>query len=137
MANYVATTRSNYFEVKDIAAFEDWCASRNLSHWRKDDCDPAAPLYAIADENGDGWPSSIFDDEADEVVDIDLAAELAAHLAPGNVAVLIEVGFEKLRYLVGVAVAVHPDGRTLTTDLADIYDKASATFGVAVTQAMF
>jgi hypothetical protein len=40
-----------------------------------------------------------------------------------------EVGSEKLRYLVDTATAVHPDGRTASINLDDIYEKAELAFG--------
>ncbi len=38
--------------------------------------------------------------------DFDLVEELAQHLADGEIAVLVEAGAEKLRYITGDAVAV-------------------------------
>lgn len=36
MADYYATTRSNYFRVKDAATFTAWCDEWNLSYWMSD-----------------------------------------------------------------------------------------------------
>jgi hypothetical protein len=40
MANYEATTRTNYFRVKDAAKFKRWCTKRGLEFWS---AQPGAP----------------------------------------------------------------------------------------------
>ena len=52
MANYCATTRSNYFRVKDAAAFEAWCNERNLDFWTKP-IDDHGDFYAVSADTGD------------------------------------------------------------------------------------
>lgn len=136
MANYEATTRSNYFRVKDAAAFEAWCTKYGVSFWtRQPAATPNVKEYAITADSGDGsgWPSQRWDDNSEDWEDVDFTTELAAHLAPDNIAILLEIGNDKLRYLVGMATAIHPDGRTATVSLADIYDRAQAMFGADVT----
>ena len=134
MANYYATARSNYFRVKDSIAFERWVNSIDgLGIFTKqgDGC----TLYAIYDNGGDacGWPSYNFEDDTE----IDLTAELAAHLVDGEVAVLIEVGAEKLRYLVGHAVAVRSDGEVICLNLYSIYQMVEDQWGVTPTEATY
>ena len=79
MANYCATTRSNYFRVKDAAAFEAWCNERNLDFWTKP-IDDHGDFYAVSADTGDcnGWPSDDFD--ADD--EFDIADELAQSPRP-------------------------------------------------------
>jgi hypothetical protein len=73
-----------------------------------------------------------------DFVEIDFTAELAEHLHESDCAVLMEVGSEKLRYLVGVAIAVHPDGRLHSISIADIYEAARNAFpGMNVTEAQY
>lgn len=130
MANYTATTRSNYFAVKDEAAFTAWCAQRSLHHWdREEDGQPRR--FAISADTGDccGWPMYDWADDGSDTVEIDFPEELAQHLAEGEVAVLIEIGNEKLRYLTGCAVAVDHTGETLVVSLDDIYEEAAKAFG--------
>lgn len=71
--------------------------------------------------------------------EIDLAAELAAHLPPQEIAVLIETGSEKLRYLVGEAIAVGPAGEIASVSLDSIYDLAleNAPDGASVSEAAY
>jgi hypothetical protein len=122
MANYEATTRSNYFRVKNRTAFKKWCSKRGLEFWTKDDKKPGP--FAISGNDG-YWPSS--DPETGD--EIDIMTELAHHLDPRDIAIFFEVGYEKLRYLVGCATAVHPDGRSVSVNLNDIYERAKAEFG--------
>ena len=52
MANYTATTRSNYFRVKNAAAFEDWCKSRSLQFWQHTR-DGLGRCYGVTADTGD------------------------------------------------------------------------------------
>jgi hypothetical protein len=130
MANYYATTRSNYFRVKDAFAFEAWCRTRSIEFWTKP-FEGKGDCYAIAANPGErsGWPT--YDNDRD--ADIDVTDELPAHLDPRDVAILIEIGSEKLRYLIGFATAVHSYGRTIRVDLDEIYARAAEAFGSGLT----
>ena len=136
MANWYGTARSNYFRVKNNDAFVKWADSRGLGVFRNKE---GADLFAIhgGETTDDGsWPS--YDVQGD--TEIDLVAELAQHLPKGQIAVLMEIGAEKLRYLTGVAIAVNHKGRVVELTLSDIYRKASRTFRVAeseITQATY
>ena len=134
MANYYGHARSNYFNVKDADAFRTWVSSTDgLAFLEKGNS------FAIYSDDGDcgGWPSDRFDEEAQDHVDFDLPIELSKHLQEGSVAVLMEVGAEKMRYLVGYAQAVDSDGQVETISLDDIYMIAEERFGVAPTQATY
>jgi hypothetical protein len=124
MANYIAITRSNYFRVKDAQAFEAWCHKLGVEFWTRGAQDEA--FYAITGvKHNGGWPSF----QPDTDVEIAFATELAAHLDPRDVAILFEIGWEKLRYVVGVATALHADGSTVSISLDDIYAEAVREFG--------
>jgi hypothetical protein len=136
MANWYGTARSNYFRVKDNDAFLKWADSRGLGVFRNKE---SADLFAIhgGETTDDGsWPS--YDVEGD--TEIDLVSELAQHLPKGQIAVLMEIGAEKLRYLTGVAMAIDHKGRVVEVTLSDIYRKAARAFRVAeseITQATY
>jgi hypothetical protein len=66
----------------------------------------------------------------EEDKEFDLTAELAEHLSKGQVAILMEVGAEKQRYLTGEAIAVNSKGRVVFLSLGDIYRKAAREFRV-------
>ena len=61
-----------------------------------------------------------------------LHVEHVADLVEGQVAVLMEVGSEKYRYVTGQTIAVRWDGRVVHLSLNDIYEKAAREFGVDV-----
>lgn len=142
MANWYGAARSNYFKVKDAEAFTNWVeAVPSLGYWRKEDM---FAVYSDCPDSG-GWPSERYerveedgdDDFTEDWVAIDLPNELSAHLAEGQVAVLMEAGAEKLRYISGWAVAVNHEGKTVMVSLSNIYDLAEKAFGVKPTDASY
>jgi hypothetical protein len=128
MANYYATARSNYFAVKDEEAFKEWASKRHLEVW---DDGEEPPVFAISPDDPDSgsWELN-FDLETDE--EIDVLQELSEHLDPNYVAILMEAGAEKKRYVSGFAFAVSPKGQVLRIALSDIYDLAQKQFGLGM-----
>ena len=135
MANYNATARSNWFKVKPT--FDAWVESiPDIDVQIRDgfvaifgaDCDtrcfPSQRL--VEDKTGDV-----------DYEDIYLAEELAPHLEDGEIAVLMEAGAEKQRYIGGWAIAVHSDGRVVSINLNDIYGLAEKEFGKRPTPAEY
>ena len=141
MSNYTATARTNYFRVKDRAAFSDWVDSVRyqelsiLVH-----ADPQ--LVGLNATNGDCSGFQI-DWQDDDGAEHNLLAELAQHLAEGAVAVLVEAGSEKCRYVTGFAIAVKADPaaeggfKTLKISLGDIYRRVQSEWGCAASQAIY
>jgi hypothetical protein len=83
------------------------------------------PSPLSPDQNSEsGWPDYVLDEKRDEAIEIDVFEELARHLDARDVAVLMQIGSEKLRYLTGEAVAIHATGRITRVSLNDIYDQA-------------
>lgn len=127
MADYIASARSNYFVVKDSTAFEAWCVKRDLEFWSGDSKYPNS--YAVApsrDCDHGTWPWHETDDEDHTLVIFD---EIVPHLVDGQVAIFIEAGAEKLRYIAGTAIAIHSSGERVDLSLSEIYDKARSAFG--------
>jgi len=129
MANYYGVGRSNCFRVKDREAFQAFC-----NRWSLELIDKTPDLVGFMD-NGDGFMNDGYQDEAGEIVEADLFDDLVPHLQDGEVAVIMETGHEKHNYLVGWATALHSDGRTITVDLGDIYQKTLDQWGVKPTLA--
>lgn len=138
MANYIGSFRSNYFRVKDLDTFRSWCDRFGLESL-KGEGQHAGLVGFLEGQNsdGNGIPTTIYDAEAEEDVDVNFNAELAALLAEGEVAVVMEVGYEKLRYLHGYAVAVHASGETEEVSLRSIYELAEQRWGVTPTLAEY
>jgi hypothetical protein len=135
MANWYGTARSNYFRVKEEGEFLKWADGRGLGVFKNEESRDLFAIHGGSTEDG-SWPS--YDMEAD--IEFDLVAELAQHLSKGQIAVLVEIGAEKLRYLTGMAIAVNPKGRVVELTLSDIYSKASRAFRIAeseITQATY
>lgn len=139
MANWQGSFRTNYFRVRDEAAFRTWVASlmaeddikvfgsdhsgqtgllglgastaiprdRQLTPAEIQAWNIAHPEDAPLDPDSDLNMTDI--DEGG----IDFNAELAAHLVEGEIAVIQEVGWEKLRYLTGVGYALDHTGTVL------------------------
>ncbi|MBN8461185.1 MAG: hypothetical protein J0M04_25455 [Verrucomicrobia bacterium] len=142
MANYYATARSNYFAVKDEAAFRAWAGNLGLTVLEPDhrakSTDGIRRFGIAPGNNGDSgaWPAHVWDDETTDYTEIDLTAQLAPHLGDGEVAVLMEVGHEALRYVTGSAVAVNASGRTVSIDLGSIY-RTAGKLGPNLTRAEY
>jgi len=129
MANYYATARSNYFAVKDEVTFRQWAEFAGLKVLEPThigQTPDGTRRLAIAPDGGndDGWPTTRYNEETEEYDDVDVPEELVAYLKDGEVAVLMEVGSEKLRYLRGYATAVNSKGTIVNLSLESIYDLA-------------
>jgi hypothetical protein len=136
VANWYGTSRSNYFRVKDAGAFLKWADERGLGVFKHQHDEGVFAIHGGASTDDGSWPS--YDMEEDE--DIDLVAELAEHLCGDQIAVLLEIGAEKLRYLTGVAIALNSQGATVELTLSDVYRTAAHTFRVpesAITRAEY
>jgi hypothetical protein len=135
MANWYGTARSNYFRVKDSDAFLKWADGHGLGVFKNEESSDLFAIHGGSTDDG-SWPS--YDVEGD--TEIDLVNELAQHLPKGQIAVLLEIGAEKLRYLTGMAISVNHEGRVVELTLSDIYRKAARAFRVAeseITQATY
>lgn len=134
MANYYGHARTNYFAVKDGKAFEEEL-SRYAVEVIKRDTEEGVTLYGFMDDNPDGggldW--CYWDDELDTDMEIDWTDILARHLADGAVAIIMETGHEKYRYLQGWAMAVNSKGETREVNLARDIDTLAKELGENVT----
>lgn len=128
--DYHAYFRTNYFWVNDASAFLAWVAT--LPGVEAHRCEPSAEDTAFGLFSDRGRPD--FDDDDNE---IEFTKHLSKHLAPGQVAILIEIGNEGLRYLNGQTMAVNSNGATITIDLDDIYARAQQAFGCEMSRAEY
>lgn len=124
MANYTASARSNQFEVKDPDALRRELADLDIDVVSDDPENPQRVVLLCHSDNGT-WPSWRYDEPADNDIEVDVAALIAAHLTAGQVAVLIESGAEKLRFIGGHAVAVNSRGEQVDVSLEEIYERAN------------
>ena len=122
MADYIGMARSNYFRVRDPEAFAAFCERFNLTVITQQD-QQHGELHGWMNEDG-GIPD--FDPDADggDGEEVDFIGTLAEHLEPGWVAIAQEIGYEKMRYLNGYAVAVNSEGKQVEVVLQDIFQAA-------------
>jgi hypothetical protein len=135
MANWYGSARSNYVRVKDRETFMAWAQS--LPDIEVVEQEGAFALLATSEDGG--WPSFRRgeDQEAQGDESIDLAAEIAGHLAPGEVCIFQQIGAEKLRYLSGSAMAVNSAGETLQISIDDIYTLVRERWNVSPSEAKY
>lgn len=153
MANYYATARSNYFQVKDRAAFEAAMEPFDLSvefetkvvpgnryprsfpEDQRNDLE-TAEYVCLLWNTGDtaGISQSYWDEDANDgegdFADVDLLQLISTHLVEGSVAVFEEAGAEKFRYISAYALAVNHLGDVVSININEIYDRAAAAFGI-------
>lgn len=109
MANYECVTRSNYFHVKDPAAFRKFMDRvYGLNLWEEKDA--AGQLVfgfgAYGGICGISPPDGKADDEQyDDSYDT-FVNELQEHIAEDDAVIILEAGYEKMRYVVGSAIIV-------------------------------
>ena len=135
MANYYGVGRTNYFRVKDEAAFlsdlEEIEGVRIHDEIRKD----GQRWFMLMDDNDDGWCLS-WKDERKDAAEIWLPEVIARYLIDDEVAIIMESGHEKYRYVSGWAVAINNKGDFKQLTLNDIYDLAKE-LGPNITDASY
>ena len=119
MANYSADCRSNYVRAKHPKRFKELLLEYDVQIIEDDE----ERIGFISHEEG-GMP---LQNSTDATLDED--ERLAKHLAEGEVLVIYEIGREKMRYLVGFALAINWDGRSCHVTLDEVYSRAEANFG--------
>ena len=129
MANYYESARTNYFRVKDIAAFIAFMDTVPGSEYH---VGKTADSFCVLFTE-EGVPNVRYNEEApddeDPYEEFDFMEELAPHLADGSIAVLQGSGAEKLRYVTGYSIAVDNTGKQVSVNIDDIYALAKKEFG--------
>ena len=131
MADWYGTSRSSYFLVKDVEAFKEALAPFEVQVM----VHPVRPEFVMlvgAQEYGDFPSYGVTEDN--EEVELDFQKLFSEHLVEGQVAILMEAGAEKLRYITGYACAYTWDGRFAQVSLSDIYQRVEEDLGVACPQ---
>jgi hypothetical protein len=134
MADYHAWARTNYFAVKDPDAFRAAMSVFSVEVITTSAGDPPATLYGLLSDDESGWPTTLYDEVTGDDDYVDFVGMVAEHLAQDHVAIFMESGHEKLRYVAGFAVAVNSKGETQRVTLDEIYDPA-ARLGTVATRA--
>lgn len=110
MAEYICTTRTNYFHVKDPDAFRAFMgrvygSMDSVSLWQDLDKDgkPVFGFGAHGAISGLKNAEADNDDTLDESAYDELIRGLQEHVAEDDAVILLEAGHEKLRYVTGSA----------------------------------
>jgi len=122
MANYYASARSNYFRVKNPEAFmEEMFNVPDITIHGDNE-----KGFCILVDGGDygGWPSWALDEDDNEY-EVDVPVLVSKHLMDDEVAIFMEAGAEKLRYVTGYAEAINSKGERTGINLFDIYELAA------------
>lgn len=140
MANYMSSCRSNYFKIGRPLEFMEWIGQfPDVVFEERRGPDSPQDMYGMVyvdNPDGAGWPCWRFDEDDNEI-EVDFFQDFAEFLAPDEVAVFMEVGAEKLRYLYGVAIAVHSNGETISVSLTDIMDKCFDQWAIQPTDCTY
>lgn len=123
MANYIGLARSNYFAVRDEKKWEAFCERFELEPITSHHTGTGKVLRGFICQ-GNGIPTDIYDEARDTWIEIDFAAELSEQIEPGWVAIIQEIGYEKMRYLIGFAIAINHQNEQTQINLGNIYEDA-------------
>lgn len=123
MANYIGSARTNYFNVKSLSKFNEALLEVPDIELVFNDDDQVGII--VSDGDSGTFPSFIWDDDKEDDVELDLAGLVSEHLVEGEVAIFMEVGAEKLRYVSGYAEAINSKGERKSISLNNIYDLAA------------
>lgn len=130
MANYYEYARTNYFLVKDQNAFINATYDMNNKGADLEVITQEAPdgvvRHGLLANMESGFPTELEYEEDGVWVDavLDWQQFFIDHLADDEVAVIMGVGFEKLRYLTGWATAYNNKGEMREINIYDIYASA-------------
>jgi hypothetical protein len=134
MGNYTGTARTNYFKVKDMAAFLEEIEELGKSFIfstrdYRDNPEQGDEIAMISSEESGEWPSNRDDEGSGEEVEIDWVDLFSRHLEEGQVVVVQEVGSEKACYLNGYSWAITWDGREIAVNINEIYERIATLVG--------
>ena len=129
MADWYGTARSNYFKVRDNEAFKVFMQDLSSMFAEYDDVDNTWWLRTDDYGNG-GFDWTIYDEDFEPDDSVNAMDEFASHLQEGEVAIFLEAGAEKLRYITGNALAIAWTGEIIEIDLTDIYELVAKKYGI-------
>lgn len=131
---YDRKARTNYFRVKDPAAFEAWAEQQGF-RLIQDNKNSLDTYGLLADE---GWPLTL--EDSDDIEPYDLVRDLAQFVVPGEIVVAFQITVDSFRYLMGDSIAFRVTSSgvdKIRVDLDDIYNFAKQRWGVMPSEAMY
>ncbi len=131
MADFLATSRSNFVIVKDVQAALDSLKPYDIPIHRHPTNKNAIMLAGC---EGDGTFSLSYVDESGEVIYLDLAEWCKEHLQQGQVLVLVSAGAEKLHYISAWAEAYTWKGVVTVDLLMSLFSRLQSELGIATSE---
>jgi len=127
MANYYGNGRSNYVKVKDVEKFKELCDTYGVTFY--DVGKPGDKNYQVGfgceDNEGGDLNSYSYDEKTGDETELpDPMIEFSKLLKDGEVLIMMHTGAEKLRYLVGYAMAINNKQKKVNISLEDIYNES-------------
>ena len=116
MANYYGFARSNQFAVKDVEAFKKAVENYNVTVQVQDN------RVTLLSNDESGWAWNDYSNYEDEPIWWDEIFK--EHLQDDWVVIVMEVGYEKLRYFGGFACAWNNKGEHRRVSIDNIFDLA-------------
>lgn len=117
MANYIPFARTSYFKVKDMDKFMEWTKQFDIEEvWTMEDDEHGILVAMSFGENG--IPSFTLNKD-EEYEDVDFPEEISKHLAENWAVEIREIGYEKMRYLIGHTIIIRWDGKYIAVNLED------------------
>ena len=132
MTNLTGVARTNYFPVKDDAAFRQ--AMGEFEVEVVEEPIEGVPHFAVFDTtNGGAWP---IDKEGmgGKLIPVCFYDTVAEHLPDGAIAVFMGVSYMNTRSVHGHALAIDNAGNRTKIQLDDIYDQIKVKWGREVGQ---
>jgi hypothetical protein len=125
MANYYASCLSNFFKVKDLEKFKNWISKfDSLETFSKKNEE-----YIAFGSTESGIPDYMMSEDGEDSTEVEFITELSKHLSEGEVAIVQEIGNEKLRYFVGFSVVIDWQGNAKYFDISDAFVWANKKYG--------
>ena len=126
MANYYGQGRTNTFAVRDVDALKSALADYEIEVIDRDD----SQVTLLANNEDGDFSVWTFDDDEDTEDSVFIPDMIADFMQPGQIAVFVHSGWEKMRYMSAWGLAVHSDGRQIRISVDDIYAIAAKAFDV-------
>ncbi len=121
MANYEACARSSYFKLEEGAEerFQEICKRYQLEPITSENPEHGTLHGFLCEEN---YPTSYYDEEAEEDREEDPLGEIGPLLAPGWAVVVMEVGHQKLAFLNAWITTVNREGECRMMNLEQQFE---------------
>ena len=129
MAQWIGVARSNYVKIADVDGLVKALEPFEIEVMGGD-ANVGKVMFTVSQESDDGgWPTYACAEDGTEIK-FDPAIHICPFMEEGQILVMQEVGWEKLRYVTGHAVAYNKAGASTSVNIDDIYAKAAAFFEV-------